>query len=212
MFDQLKNIDTAFSHVKRLTIAILLFCLITSVSALVVAFLLIKDAQRRIYVLSSGRAIEALSSTKRENLQVEASDHVRRFHELFFSLDPDDKLIRANVSQALALSDESARQEYENLKEQGYYANIISANISQRVVIDSIQIDTHSEPFSFMFYGRQLLKRSSSQLERSLLTRGSLRQVARSESNPHGFLIQQWQIHENKDLSNRISDETIKQK
>jgi hypothetical protein len=35
---------------------------------------------------------------------------------------------------------------------------------------------------------------------RNLITEGFLRNVARSDNNPHGFLIEKWTTIENKDL------------
>lgn len=50
----------------------------------------------------------ALSQDVQQNRPVEAREHIRRFHELFFSLSPDKSAIESNVQRALYLSDESA--------------------------------------------------------------------------------------------------------
>jgi hypothetical protein len=39
---------------------------------------------------------------------VEARDHVKTFHQLFIYLDPDNKVILANLAKALYLADGSA--------------------------------------------------------------------------------------------------------
>ena len=54
------------------------------------------------------------------------------FHEDFTFLDPDERVIRTNISRALYLADGSAKRAWENLKENGYYSGIISGNISSR--------------------------------------------------------------------------------
>jgi conjugative transposon TraK protein len=89
---------------------------------------------------------------------------------------------------------------YENLKENGYYANIISANISQDISIDSMELDTHAYPFYFRCYATQRIMRSTRIVTRDLVTEGWLRSLNRSENNPHGFLIERWSIIENKDI------------
>ena len=119
------------------------------------------------------------------------------FHHWFFTLDPDDKVIQANVSKALNLADESAKKQYDNLRESSYYNNLISANISQEIEIDSIQLDVNQYPFEFRCYATQRLIRSTSTVTRKLITQGYLRNVSRSDNNPHGFLIQRWEILEN---------------
>ena len=42
----------------------------------------------------------ALSQDVQQNRPVEAREHIRRFHELFFSLSPDKSAIESNVQRA----------------------------------------------------------------------------------------------------------------
>jgi len=133
MFHQLKNIDTAFKHIKAFSIIMILACIVISLFALVKSYQATEAAQNRIYILANGKALEAFSAGRKDNIQVEAKDHVKTFHQYFFGLDPDDKVIQANVSKALYLADRSAKSQYDNLKENGYYSNLIAANISQEI-------------------------------------------------------------------------------
>lgn len=58
-------------------------------------------------MLDSGKSLMlALSQDMQQNRPVEAREHIRRFHELFFSLSPDKSAIESNVERALYLSDE----------------------------------------------------------------------------------------------------------
>jgi len=161
---------------------------------------LIEQTQERIYILSNGKALEAWSAERKDNIPVEARDHVRMFHYHFFTLDPDDKVIQANITKALYLADASAKRQYDNLKENRYYSNIISGNISQQIMIDSIRTDIDQYPFYFQCFARQKLIRTTSIVTRSLVTEGYLRNVSRSDNNPHGFLIEKWRTIENKDI------------
>jgi len=121
------------------------------------------------------------------------------FHEDFFTLDPDDKAIQATITKALYLADESAKRQYDDLKEAGYYSNIVSGNISQQIVIDSISLDMKVYPYAFKCFATEKLIRTTSTTTRNLVTQGYLRNVSRSDNNPHGFLIEQWETLENKD-------------
>jgi hypothetical protein len=105
------------------------------------------------------------------------ADHVRMFLIWFFTLDPDDKQMRANIPRVLYLADESAKRAYDNLKEAGYYNNLVSGNISQQVTVDSVQLDMSVYPYAFTSYGTEKLVRTSSVTLRSLVTRGRLRNV-----------------------------------
>ena len=160
--------------------------------------------QDRIYILAGDKALEAYASSRKDNVMVEAKDHVAMFHQYFFSLDPDDKMIDANIKKALYLVDASAKKQYDNLKEIGYYSNIISGNISQQVSVDSVLVDTKVQPYYFKYYGKQKIIRPNSIVTRNLITEGHLRNVARSDHNSHGFLIERWTTLENKDLKTEI--------
>lgn len=199
MFQQLKNIDTAFKHIKAFSIVLIIVCLIISCFSLVKSYQAVQAAQNRIYILANGKALEAFSAGRKDNIQVEARDHVKTFHEYFFSLDPDDQVIQSNVSRALYLADGSAKAQYDNLRENGYYSNLISANISQEITVDSVQLTIDQYPYSFRCFATQKLIRSTSTSNRNLVTEGFLRNVSRSDNNPHGFLIEKWNTVSNKD-------------
>ena len=144
--------------------------------------------------------LEALAAERKDNIPVEARDHIKMFHYYFFSLDPDDKVIQSNISKALYLADGSAKQQYENLKENSYYSNIIAGNISQQILVDSILVDVSQYPYYFKCVAEQKIIRPSTIVTRSLTTEGYLRNVARSDNNPHGFLIEKWKTIENNDI------------
>jgi len=155
---------------------------------------------QRIYILASGKVMEAMAGDRRDNIPVEARDHVRTFHTLFFTLDPDERLIEGNIGRAVYLADASAERVYKNLKEAGYYGDVVTNNITQRVRIDSVAVNTDSYPYYFRCYGQELITRPTSIVTRELLTEGYLREVSRSDNNPHGFLIERWVILSNRDL------------
>ncbi|WP_026898840.1 conjugative transposon protein TraK [Daejeonella oryzae] len=198
MFTQLKNIDSAFKHIKTFSIFLILACTLVSGFAIYKSFEMVGSMQEKIYILANGKALEAFSAERKDNITVEAKDHIKMFHHWFFTMDPDDKVIQANISKAMDLADESAKKQYDNLKEKGFYNNLISANISQEISIDSIELDINQYPFVFHCYATQKLIRSTSTVTRKLISQGYLRNVSRSDNNPHGFLIQQWEILDNR--------------
>lgn len=200
MFRQTKNIDTAFRQMRFFTFAIIIGCCFITVYGLYIANKSVSESGKRIYILANGKVLEAFAADRKDNIPVEARDHIKMFHQYFFSLDPDDKVIQANISKALYLADGSAKEQYDNLKENSYYSNIISGNISQEVEIDSISLDLNQYPFYFRYYGKEKIIRPVSIVIRSLITEGFLRNVSRSDNNPHGFLIEKWKTLENKDI------------
>jgi conjugative transposon TraK protein len=200
MFKQIKNIDRSFQHVRVFTIAVVVVSAVINGFAIYKTGQVMRQASDRIYVLSSGKVLEAFAADRKENIPVEARDHVRTFHALFFTLDPDERVINTNITKALYLADGSAKRVYDNLKESSYYSGIISGNISQAVTVDSIQLDMKMYPFYFRCYATQTITRPTTVVTRDLVTEGYLRNVSRSDNNPHGFLIERWDILENRDI------------
>jgi conjugative transposon TraK protein len=200
MFKQMKNIDSAFRHVRTFTLVVIIGCITLSCFALYKSFLLVANMQSKVYILANGKALEAYASDRKDNIVVEAKDHIKAFHQFFFTLDPDEKVIQTNITKALYLADASAKREYDNLKENGYFSNIISGNISQQITIDSVHVDINQYPYYFRCYATQNIIRTTSIVSRSLLTEGFLRNVSRSDNNSHGFLIERWTTIDNRDI------------
>ncbi|WPV02153.1 conjugative transposon protein TraK [Mucilaginibacter sp. cycad4] len=199
MFQQFKNIDTAFRHIKLFSYLLIAACVAMTCFAIFKSYQSSDNFKNHIYVLANGKALEAIASDRKDNIPVECHDHVKVFHEDFFNLDPDDKQIQISINKALYLADGSAKTAYDNLKESGYYNNLISGNISQQITVDSIRLDMNQYPYGFTCYATEKLVRSTSTTTRSLVTQGFLRNVSRSDNNPHGFLIERWETLENKD-------------
>lgn len=204
MFTQLKNIDRAFQHIKRFSMVFLLACVLLTSAVVYCCFAAMRENSSRIFILHNGKLLEAMATDRKHNLPVELRDHISTFHRLFFTLDPDEKAIAASMAKALYLADGSAKKAYDNLKESGYYNNLISANISQSVAVDSIRLDLGREPYGFTCYATQRLVRSSSTVVRKLVTQGEIRVLeSQTDSNPHGFLIQKWETLVNADVSTK---------
>jgi len=200
MFNKAKNLETAFQQLRMYCLIWMLVCSGLSLYSWSKTFSLLQAAERRVYILSSGKILDALAGDRKENLPVEAKDHIRTFHQYFFTLDPDEKVINANIGRSLYLADGSAKRLYDNLKENGYYSGIISGNISQQLEVDSITLEMQHYPYYFKCWATEKIIRPTCVVTRSLVTEGWLRNTSRSDNNPHGFLIERWTTLENRDL------------
>lgn len=199
MFQHFKNIDSAFKHIKLFSYLLILACVAITCFSVYQSYRSSADFRSHIYVLANGKALEAIAQDRRDNIPVELRDHIKVFHETFFNLDPDEKQIQATISKALYLADGSAKTAYDNLREAGYYNNLVSGNISQQITVDSIRLDMNSYPYGFTCFATEKLVRSTSTTTRSLVTQGFARNVSRSDNNPHGFLIERWETLKNQD-------------
>lgn len=200
-FKSLKNIETSFKQIQIIAIVFVVLCAGITGYALWSSFNFAEAQRQKIYVLDKGKSLMlALSQDLSQNRPVEAREHVKRFHELFFTLSPDKSAIESNINRALFLVDKSAFKYYQDLQEKGYYNRIISNNINQAIQIDSVVCNMETYPYKAEVYARQRIIRASNITERSLLTRCKLINTVRSDNNPHGFIMERFEISENRDL------------
>ncbi len=201
-FKSLKNIESSFKQIRLFSIIFLCLCTAITGYALWSSYNFAEAQRQKIYVLDNGKSLMlALSQDLSQNRPVEAREHVRRFHELFFTLSPDKNAIESNIKRALFLSDKSAFNYYSDLSEKGYYARIVSGNINQAIQVDSVVCNFDKYPYQVMTYARQLIIRESNVTERSLITHCQLLNSVRSDNNPQGFTIETFEIVDNKDLA-----------
>ncbi|TQM21026.1 conjugative transposon protein TraK [Chryseobacterium aquifrigidense] len=200
-FKILRNIENSFKQIRLFTFVFSLLCF--GVVGIVVykSYSFAEEQRQKIYVLDNGKSLMvALSQDMSINRPVEAREHVRRFHELFFTIAPDKDAIESNVKRAFNLADQSAFNYYKDLSEKGYYNRIISGNIQQRIEIDSVVGNFNSYPYEIRTFARQYIIRSSNLTKRSLVTHCSLVNSVRSDSNPQGFTIEKFNVVENTDI------------
>ena len=200
-FKSLKNIESSFRQIRFFTLIFVILCAIIVCYALWNSYSFAEAQRQKIYVLDGGKSLLlALSQDLSQNRPVEAHDHVKRFHELFFTLSPDKDAIESNIQRALFLVDKSAFAYYKDLTEKGYYNRIISGNINQTISVDSVVCNFDHYPYQIAAYSRQMIIRESNVTERSLVTRCNLINSVRSDNNPHGFIMENFEVIENRDL------------
>ena len=200
-FKSLKNIESSFRQIRFFAMVFVILCAVIVCYALWNSYSFAEAQRQKIYVLDGGKSLLlALSQDLSQNRPVEARDHVKRFHELFFTLSPDKDAIESNIQRALFLVDKSAFAYYKDLTEKGYYNRIISGNINQTIAVDSVVCNFDHYPYRVAAYARQMIIRESNVTERSLVTRCNLINSVRSDNNPHGFIMENFEVIENRDL------------
>ena len=200
-FKTLRNIENSFRQIRLYAILFALLCAAVTGYGLWRSYSFAEEQRQKIYVLDNGKSLMlALAQDASINRPVEAREHVRRFHELFFTLAPDKNAIESNMKRAFNLADKSAFDYYKDLSEKGYYNRIISGNVQQRIEIDSVVCTFETYPYSVHTYARQFIIRSSNVTKRSLVTSCMLVNSVRSDNNPQGFNIEKFSVKENKDL------------
>jgi len=196
----IKNIEAKIRLATFLAFGSFFTAIIIAVIACYYAYNIQADAHKSIYILANNVPVMASQTDIQMNRPAEYRADVDLFHTLFFSLTPDDKYIEYQLKKAMYLIDESGVLQYNDLKENGYFNSILSSSSVLTLQTDSITLDISRK--YFRFYGKLKIDRRSSTVIRSLITEGYLKDIPRSDNNPHGVLITGWKTLENKDLQN----------
>lgn len=196
----IKSIEGKIRLATVVAISSVVLSLLISGAALFSAYKQVAVARQSVYILDNNVPILARQTDMQMNRPAEYKAHVDLFHSYFFSLTPDDKYIQHQMKKAMYLVDESGVQQMINLKEKGYFNSILSSSSVLTLETDSITLDIPRK--YFRYYGKLKIDRRSATLLRSLITEGYLKDIPRSDNNPHGLLITGWKTLENKDLEN----------
>lgn len=197
----IKKIEDKIKLAGIISIASILASLIIVIVSLFYTYQSARNERKQIYILSGEIPLTASQTDMEVNFEIEAKNHIENFHQLFFTLPPDNVYMKKNIAKAMYLADESALKQYNTLVEQGFYNSILSNSAILTIMTDSIVIDLNNK--SFMYYGVQRIERPSSILKRQLVTSGFIQQSIRTDNNPHGLLITQWRTELNKDIEYR---------
>ena len=153
MFTSLHNIQGAFALSRFYLIFITIFCLIISSYSVYKAFAFAELQREKIYVLDNGKSLMlSLSQHVLQNRLSEAKSHVKRLHDLLFTIPPSFSTIEYNIDQALRISDNSVLTVYKNRSESGFYDKLVGAGIINEIKLDSINVNMNSYPYSVKTY------------------------------------------------------------
>ena len=197
------NIETSFRKMKFITILSRGCAAIIAIGSVAASGWFIKQSEDTIFVVDKGSAVMASRNSNDSYRELEAKDHVMRFHELIFNLSPSAESIQRNLDRALVMSDKSAYDYWMDLSERGFFQRLISANISQEFVADSVKVDMLSYPHSVKTYGKLYLLRESNITAYQFESSCRLVDVERSQNNPHGLMIERFVVTRNDNLGTR---------
>lgn len=194
----IKNIESKIRLALVSAVAGPIAGIIIAIGGQVLAYKQLNKERDKIYILQNNIPTTAIHSFA-NNRMAEYKGLVDVYHTLFFTLPPDDPQINYQMKKASYLVDNSGVREYNNLKEKGFFSNILSNSAFINIQVDSINIDPTTKDFTF--YGTEIISRLSSTLTRNLITKGTIKDIVRSDNNPFGAIITNWRTVANKDIS-----------
>lgn len=198
------SIEASLNKSKVITVAVIIMAAVVSLGSLVYATLFVASHNDNIYILDGkGQVASATVASGERDRSIEVRDHVKRFHELMFNLYPVRDQIIENIESALAMCDRSAYDYYNDQQERGYYSRLISANVSQYIVMDSIKVDMRSLPYQERYFGKLYVLRQSNITAYRFESVGQLMEVGRSKDNPHGLMLERFAVVRNEKLDTK---------
>lgn len=199
-----KSIEEKIKINKIVSITMIFSAVVIVITGLFFSYRLVENSRKSIYILDNGVPILVKQTDELLNRPVEYKAQIELFHRLFFTLPPDDAYIKENIAKSLYLIDDTGKKEYTNLKEKGFYNQIVSSNSTMMIKTDSIKIDIPSK--RFVFFGTQMINRKSAFIIRKLITEGNFEDIIRSQNNPHGVMLKNWKVLDNSEISNQVKD------
>lgn len=194
---KLREIPSTYSLVKKALFLSFSITIIAIISSSVWAVYVSKVFTKKIYVITEkGQAAIANSMNNDQDYEnyrlPEIKNQIKVFHRLFFGYDQFsyDK----NINEALYLIGNSGKELYLSLKANGHFARIQSQNLVQKLEIDSIKVNDKEYPYHASVYGKLSVSRVDQNVSTKNLFYSSfdLYNVARTENNPHGLLIENY--------------------
>ncbi len=194
------------SKVHKRSINLLILSLVSMFCcALFSIFIIYKtneSVKNRFYLLDKGQKVAAVRiKDPKRALHILCEGHVRNFHELFFSLEPDLRFIKSNIEgKALYMIDHSGKRLYNRLVDQNYYEDVAKSDYSIEVEQDSILIEYGRYPFPFRFVGKQKITKDGDTEFRNLETTGYITETKSTPNNLNGLKIIHFNVVDNNDL------------
>ena len=197
------GIDQELRRRRGLVTATLVFAGVVCVGVVLLSFMFVRQSRDTVYVVDKGSTIMATIASGSVQRDLEVEDHIRRFHELLFNLAPSSESQRRNLEQALHMADRSAYDWWQDQSESGYYARLVSANITQEIQIDSVCFSMQTYPYPARLYGKVFLTRESNITAYDFVSECRLSDVPRSRSNPHGLMVERFAVRRYESLGTR---------
>ncbi len=126
---------------------------------------------------------------QKENLEVEALEHLHLFHTYFYGIDPTN--FGSNIEKALWLGNSTVDNVYRQKKADGVYNRLMQYALVQKIISIESEVDLRAEPYPFKTMTVFQINRGSIIDTYEMVTTGSLIHLEKRNfpKNTHGLLI-----------------------
>lgn len=196
----LKDIPTTFIFIRRAFVFIAIISFVSILGSIATSIYISNKFMDTLFVINSSGESHKLEVIKTDQdkskyRKIEATNHIKRFHELFYEIDQFN--YENQINQSLYLIGETGKDLYLTLKSKKHFSSLVANNLKHTLVIDSIKVNTNVYPYQGAFYGKVKVKRLDvintykSQIN-TLNAVFKISEVDRNMDNPHGLLIENY--------------------
>ena len=105
LINHFNNIDASFRKMKFVTVLSLVCAVVIAVGSVAASGWFMEKSNGTIYVVDKGYAVMATRSQEDSHRELEARDHVTRFHALMLNLSPSAEFIQRNLELTIDTKD-----------------------------------------------------------------------------------------------------------
>lgn len=183
---------------KVITISSLLLALFSVCLAIGYSYYLNRLIGRNyIYVIDNkGEAfVASILNDEMDFRKPEIHNHLVNFHSFFYNINQNN--FKANVDKALNLIGEEGKHYFITLDKSGWYKSIKLNNLQQKITIELIDINDQKYPYEATVHASTTVERIGSNKnvsQKKYIASFTLINVERTMENPHGLMIEQYEI------------------
>lgn len=191
------NFSKAFSALKIISVVSVLLLFISNAWWAWAYQSSLKESRQTVYVVSDRNTVAAVESPISTPSVYEARNHIKNFMRLMFSHDAETFKDRVDLGLKL-ISRQDGLAIYQTFREGKVLENYHRYNIRTEIEIDSIRVDVSTQPYIGTVYSQQKVHYPDETQTVPIAARFKLEQSYRSEDNPFGLSIREFNFIEYK--------------
>ncbi len=185
-----KNIYEVLKMNRFIVLAVIVMALLSTIISSLISYKMYNKALDGSFAIGkNGEVIPLQWVREKENLEVEALEHLRLFHNYFYGLDATN--FESHIEKALWLGDSSVDNVYRQKKADGVYNRLMQYSLVQKVISIESELDLSAEPYPFRTITVFQINRGSIVDTYELVSTGKLLHLEKRNfpKNTHGLLI-----------------------
>ena len=185
-----KNIYEVLKTNRFIVLAVIIMAMLSTIISSVISYKMYDKSLNGSFAIGKdGEVIPLQWVQQKENLQVEALEHLRLFHTYFYDIDATN--FESNIEKALWLGNSTVDNVYRQKKADGVYNRLMQYSLVQKVISIDSEIDLKAEPYPFRTTTVFQINRGSIIDTYELVTTGKILHLEKRNfpKNTHGLLI-----------------------